>query len=143
MKLKIKWASAIAIASAVFAYHVTAINAVMVVPIFAPIINGAACFNEANFFATMGTTTEVVIVLERMAAVVSMPHPNDFHCPLKKKRLNASGLFARSRFETIFRKITIDTNNKARATNANNQGGMVEARNPMIVWKPRLKLSVT
>ena len=63
----------------VFEFNVAAIKAVMVVPILAPIIKGEACFNVAIFFATMGTTTEVVIVLERIAAVVSNPHPNDFN----------------------------------------------------------------
>ncbi len=62
----------------VLEFNVAAINAVIVVPILAPIINGAASFNVAIFFATMGTTTEVVMVLERIAAVVSNPHAKDF-----------------------------------------------------------------
>ena len=50
----------------------------MVVPIFAPIMNGAACFSVTIFLRTIGTTTEVVMVLERMAAVVSNPQIKDF-----------------------------------------------------------------
>ena len=78
----------------VFEFNVAAIKAVMVVPILAPIINGAACFSVAIFFATMGTTTEVVMVLERIAAVVNNPQVKDFNGFLKKKRLKTSGDFA-------------------------------------------------
>ena len=61
-----------------------AMNAVMVVPIFAPRIKGKAEFILTIFFATNGTTSEVVIVLDRMAAVVNNPHPKDFSGLLKK-----------------------------------------------------------
>ncbi len=69
---------AMLIAPDVFEFNKAAINAVIVVPIFAPIINGAACLRVTIFLATIGTTTDVVIVLERMAAVVSKPHEKDF-----------------------------------------------------------------
>ena len=70
---------AILIALEVLEFNVAAIKAVMVVPTFAPIIKGAACFRFAIFLATIGTTTDVVIVLERMAAVVSSPQEKDFN----------------------------------------------------------------
>ncbi len=66
--------------------NMAAMKAVMVVPTLAPIIKGAAARSLTTFFATRGTTRDVVIVLERMAAVVSNPHPNDFSGLLKKKR---------------------------------------------------------
>ena len=75
-----------AILIAAFELKVAAINAVMVVPIFAPKINGTADFNFTTFFATSGTTKEVVTVLDRMAAVVSNPQVNDFNVFLKKNR---------------------------------------------------------
>ena len=77
----------------VLEFKVAAINAVIVVPILAPIINGAASFSVAIFLATMGTTTDVVMVLERIAAVVSSPHAKDFSGLLKKKRLKTLGRF--------------------------------------------------
>ena len=73
------------IALDVFEFNVAAINAVIVVPILAPMINGAASFNVAIFLATMGTTTDVVMVLERIAAVVSSPHANDLSWILEKE----------------------------------------------------------
>ena len=63
----------------VFEFRNAAINAVIVVPIFAPKMKGAACFSLTIFCATIGTTTEVVMVLERMAAVVSKPQIKDFN----------------------------------------------------------------
>ena len=78
MRLNKKWAIAILMALDVFEFKVAAIKAVIVVPMLAPKINGAASFNVAIFLATMGTTTDVVTVLERIAAVVSNPHVNDF-----------------------------------------------------------------
>ena len=94
----------------VFELSVAAMKAVIVVPMFAPMMKGAACFNVAIFFATIGTTTDVVMVLERIAAVVSKPHPKDFNSFLKKKRLNTSGDFAFSRSEISLRKISIEEN---------------------------------
>ena len=61
----------------VLVYKVAAIKAVIVVPTLAPIINGAACRSVVIFFATMGTTIEVVTVLDRIAAVVTRPQVND------------------------------------------------------------------
>ena len=103
-------------AADVLLFKIAAINAVTVVPTLAPIINGAACFSVATFFATIGTTTEVVIVLDRMAAVVSTPHKNDFNGLLKKKRLKTSGDLASSKSEISFRKIRMELNSNATAT---------------------------
>ncbi len=66
-------------ALAVLGCMAAAMNAVIVVPILAPIIKGAACFRLTIFLATIGTTSEVVMVLERMAAVVKSPQVNDFN----------------------------------------------------------------
>src|SRR5688572_30259963 len=83
--------------------------AVTVVPIFAPMIKGVASRSLAIFFATIGTTTDVVMVLDRMAAVVTRPHPKDFHGLKKKNRANASGDFAFNRSEINFRNSKIET----------------------------------
>ena len=69
-------------------------KAVIVVPIFAPNMNGTASRSLTIFFATMGTTMEVVIVLERIVAVVMRPQAKDFMGLLKKNLLKASGDFA-------------------------------------------------
>ena len=79
MKLNRKCAMAMLIAPDVFEFNVTAMKAVIVVPMLAPIIKGAACFRLTIFFATIGTTTDVVMVLDRIAAVVTSPQPNDFN----------------------------------------------------------------
>ena len=79
MKLNKKCAMAILMAPDVFEFKETAMKAVMVVPMLAPIINGAACFMPVIFLPTIGTTTDVVIVLDRMAAVVTSPHAKDFN----------------------------------------------------------------
>src|SRR4051812_36937219 len=89
-----------------------AMKAVTVVPTLAPIIKGAACFRFTTLLATMGTTTEVVIVLDRIAAVVSNPHEKDFNGLLKKNLLNTSGDFAFRRSEINILKIRIDENSK-------------------------------
>lgn len=99
-------------APTVFTLKNAAINAVMVVPRFAPSINGAALRNETIRWATMGTTTDVVIVLERMAAVVIVPQKNDFQAFLKKNRLKRSGELASSRPEINFRKTRIEVNSR-------------------------------
>ena len=65
--------------------NVLAINAVTVVPMLAPNIKALACLSLIIFLATKGTTREVVIVLERIAAVVTSPQPNDLYGFLKKK----------------------------------------------------------
>ena len=63
----------------VFELSEAAMNAVMVVPMFAPKIKGAACRRLTTFCATNGTTSDVVTVLDRMAAVVTSPHPKDLN----------------------------------------------------------------
>ncbi len=95
-----------------------AINAVMVVPMFAPKINGAAFRNDTMRWATMGTTTEVVMVLERMAAVVIVPQKNDFHPFLKKKRLKRSGELANNKPEISFRNKRMELNSSTNEINA-------------------------
>jgi len=82
MKLKRKCVSAILIAA--LELNVLAIKAVIVVPMLAPNINAPACLSLIIFLATRGTTREVVMVLERIEAVVSSPHPNDLYGFLKK-----------------------------------------------------------
>lgn len=98
------------IAPAVFALKNAAINAVMVVPVFAPKMNGAALRNDTMRCATIGTTTDVVMVLERMAAVVMVPQKKDFHAFLKKNRLNRSGELARNNPEISFLKSRMEEN---------------------------------
>lgn len=95
-----------------FTLSVAAINAVMVVPMLAPSINGAAFRKVIIFCATIGTTTDVVIVLERMAAVVRRPQKNDFHVFLKKNRLKRSGELAISNREISCLNNTMERNNK-------------------------------
>lgn len=73
---------------AAFELNVLAKKAVIVVPMLAPKINAPACLSLITFFATNGTTKEVVTVLDLIAAVVSRPQPNDLKGFLKKKRLN-------------------------------------------------------
>lgn len=91
-KLKRKCTKAMVTASCVLAYNITAIKAVIVVPMFAPMMNGAAYFNFVIRLATIGTTIEVVMVLDRMAAVMSIPQPKDLMGVLKKNLLNICGL---------------------------------------------------
>src|SRR5690606_12212960 len=97
-------------ASRVVALSDTAIIAVIVVPTFAPIINGPAFLSETIFFATTGTMSDVVIVLERIAAVVVSPQKNDFQYP-NKWRPSFLGSFTSRRSETSLRKASIDPNN--------------------------------
>ena len=121
----------------VLAFNVAAIKAVMVVPILAPKMNGAALRNETIFCATIGTTTEVVMVLERMAAVVVIPQKNDFQEFLKKKRLNRSGELASKRSEINFLKRRIELNNKPKANKANTKPlGMEFTRKSIIGLNP-------
>ena len=91
-----------------FELNMAAMRAVSVVPMFAPKINGAACFKPITFFATKGTTNEVVTVLDRMSAVVSNPQPNDLKELLKKNRLNLSCELKPNVLVKIFRKNRID-----------------------------------
>ena len=107
--------------------------AVTVVPTLAPMMKGAACFNLTIFFATMGTTTDVVIVLERIADVVMRPQAKDFNGLLKKKRLKVSGSRASNKFDISLRKIRTETNNNTSATVARKKGtGINLMRNPVI-----------
>src|SRR5713101_7098506 len=77
IKLKRKWVMAILMAA--FELNVLARKAVIVVPMFAPKIKAAACLSLIIFFATKGTTNEVVTVLDLIAAVVSNPHAKDLY----------------------------------------------------------------
>src|SRR5688572_3745391 len=124
----------------VLEFNVAAINAVIVVPILAPRINGAASFNVAIFLATMGTTTDVVMVLERIAAVVSRPHAKDLSGFVKKKRLNLSGDFAARRSEINLLKIRMEENKSASEIEANKNGlGIFVKRKSMIGANPDQK----
>ena len=109
-------------AADVFVWRMAAMNAVIVVPTLAPIIKGAACFRFTILLATIGTTTEVVIELERIAAVVINPHENDLIGLLKKNRLNASGLFAFNKLDISLRKIRIDTKSRTIASTTMRKG---------------------
>lgn len=100
------------IAPVVLTLKKAAIKAVMVVPMLAPRMNGAALRSETIRCATIGTTTEVVIVLERIAAVVIVPQKKDFQAFLKKKRLKRSGELASNNPEINFLKTRIEVNNK-------------------------------
>ena len=71
---------------AMFELTMAARNALMVVPMLAPRINGTALRSFTIFFATSGTTREVVTELDRIAAVVSTPHAKDFSGLRKKNR---------------------------------------------------------
>lgn len=101
------------------AFNVAAIIAVTVVPMLAPSINGTAFRRVIIFCATMGTTTEVVMVLERMAAVVTNPQKNDLIVFLKKNLLNFSGELAISNPEISFLNNKIDKNNNPKENRAN------------------------
>jgi len=110
--LKTKCARAMLIVCSPVVSIITAIKAVMVVPTFAPIMKGAACRKVVILFATMGTTTEVVIVLDLIAAVVSTPHEKDLNGCWKKNLLKASGDPAFNRFEMILLNNSIERNSK-------------------------------
>ncbi len=100
-----------------------AIKAVIVVPMLAPRIKGAALRSDTIRWATIGTTTEVVIVLDRIAAVVIVPQKKDFQAFLKKKRLKRSGELANNNPEINFLKTRIEVNNKMNDSEA--------SRNPL------------
>src|SRR5436190_13650981 len=74
-RLNRKWAMAMLMA--VFELTIAARNALMVVPMLAPRINGTALRSLTNRLATRGTTNEVVTELLRIAAVVSTPQAKD------------------------------------------------------------------
>lgn len=89
-------------------YRMAAIKAVMVVPIFAPRIKGAACLKRTIFFATKGTTREVVTVLERITAVRLKPQKKDINWFWKKKYRKRSGNRTNKRFEISLRNKIIE-----------------------------------
>lgn len=76
-----------AILTAAFDSNKTAIKAVIVVPILAPMINGVTLLKRIVFVATKGTTIEVVIELLCAAAVIPNPHANDLYGLSKMKLL--------------------------------------------------------
>ncbi len=80
--LKSKWA--IAMLVAVCDLNMTTINAVIVVPMLAPRMNGIALFNEIFELATNGMTNEVVIELDCIPAVSKVPQKKDLELFLKK-----------------------------------------------------------
>lgn len=118
-------------------FTMAAIKAVMVVPMFAPKIKGAAFFMETIRFATRGTTTEVVIVEDRMAAVVVTPQKNALSLFLKNRSLNFSGDRVSSNSEINFLKIRIDKNSKKNERIAKMKPfGMDSTRKSINVVKP-------
>src|SRR5690349_13151176 len=146
MKLKRKCAIAMLIAVEALTLSNAAINAVMVVPMLAPKIKGAAFRSDTIFCATIGTTTEMVIVLERMAAVVTMPQKKDFHAFLKKNRLKRSGDVASKRPEINFRnnKMDVKSNMNANKARRNPFGIIVNRKStaqPKSVHRPVNELS--
>lgn len=75
MALKKRWAKASEIAASDF---ISAANkAVMVVPRLAPRINGSTRRTDKLPVATSGTVSDVVTELDWIAAVITIPHPND------------------------------------------------------------------
>jgi hypothetical protein len=144
MKLKRKCEIAMLIPLDVLEFNIAAMNAVIVVPTLAPMINGAASFKVAIFFATMGTTTDVVMVLDRIAAVVSSPHEKDLSGFVKKKRLNLSGDFAASRSEINLLKMRIEENKRPTAIMASKNGlSIVVNRKSIIGANPDQKCAAT
>lgn len=73
--MKTRWAMARLIAASDL--NIAASNAVMVVPIFAPIIKGKTEESETFLVATSGTDREVVMELDCSAPVNSNPHEKD------------------------------------------------------------------
>jgi len=69
---------------------IAAIKAVIVVPIFAPKINGNASLALMRPIATTGTNKEVVTELDCIDAVSNTPHKNDLNLFLK---INSSNLY--------------------------------------------------
>lgn len=67
----------IAIVTAASFLNIAASNAVIVVPIFAPKMNGNACFILILPVATTGTIREVVTELDCNAMVTMVPKKND------------------------------------------------------------------
>ena len=63
-----------------------ATNAVKVVPMFAPMINGNAFLKDTLSVATNGTIKEVVVVLEWIKAVTNIPQEKAFMGPPKTYR---------------------------------------------------------
>ena len=127
-------------------FNSAAINAVIVVPMFAPKIKGAAFRSDTIFCATIGTTTDIVIVLERIAAVVTIPQKKDFQAFLKKNRLKRSGEVASNNPEINFRNNKIDVKSNMNANNARrNPFGIIVNRKstaqPKSVHRPVKELS--
>ena len=140
IKLNRKWTIAMLSPLAVFEFKNAAINAVTVVPMFAPRIKGAACLSFTIFCATIGTTTDVVMVLDRMAAVVNKPQAKDLSGLLKKKRLKTSGDFAFKRSEINLLKIRMDAKSKATAAVVRKNGlGILAIKKLVMELNPNQK----
>src|SRR5258708_25760497 len=93
---------------AVLEFTIADRKALIVVPMFATRINGTALRSLTIFFATKGTTNEVVTELDRIAAVVSTPQVNDFSGLRKKNRWKRSGEPKPSKLVSTFRKNRIE-----------------------------------
>src|SRR5690606_10684874 len=118
MKLNRKCAMAMLTDSVACECDSAAIKAVMVVPIFAPRINGTTFRNETIFFAAIGTTRDVVTVLDRIAAVVISPQKNDFDGLVKTNLPNRSGDCLVTSLEMSLLKTMIDVNSSPKARTA-------------------------
>lgn len=116
------------IAPEVLALKNAAIKAVIVVPMLAPKMNGAAFRSETIRCATIGTTTDMVMVLERIAAVVTVPQKKDFQAFLKKKRLKRWGELASSKPEINFLKTRMEENKRINESAA--------SKNPLGIKSP-------
>ncbi len=78
------------------------------VPMLAPRMNGTTPFSLTNFLATRGTTNDVVIVLDLIAAVINSPQPKDWIGLLKKYRFTRSCVRNPSKLEITRLKRSID-----------------------------------
>lgn len=114
----------------------------MVVPIFAPIMKGAAFRKETIFLATMGTTSDVVIVLDRIAAVVPSPHKKDLKSFRKKKRLKRSVELTSNNLEINFRKRIIDEKSKAKESTTSTKPFRFSTRKSITGVNPSQKCEI-
>ena len=124
-------------ALAEFEFTVAAMKAVMVVPMLAPKMKGAAFLIDTIFFATNGTTTDVVMVEDRMAAVVVTPQKNAFNRFLKNKLLNRSGDPVSNNPEINFLKSRMEINTSANARMASiNPFGIISEKKSIRILNP-------
>ena len=118
-------------------FKVAAIKAVIVVPMFAPKMKGAAFLRETTRLATNGTTADVVMVEDRIAAVVVTPKKNAFNRFLKNRSLNRSGEPVSNSPEINFLNRRIDVNSNAKESIARIKPLFITTTNQsIIILKP-------